>query len=124
MPAPYWLAKYIATPLKKRMASNGKWDVIGHVGRVSGRAFRTPVEAFPVEGGFIVFVMYGSHKTDWVKNVMAEGSARLELKTGETLDVGEPTILDPETAWSMLPKHTQAAPSWANVNEYLYLKVT
>ncbi len=121
MPAPYWLAKYVATPLKKKMVTNGKWEVITHTGRVTGTAYRTPVSAIPVEGGFVIFVMYGSHKTDWVKNVLASGSATVTVG-GETHGVADPTILDLDTARPMLPPGTDLPPPWAKVDEYLFLK--
>ena len=122
MPAPYALAKYVATPLKKKMITNGKWDVVTHVGRVSGREHKTPVAAIPVDGGLIIFVMYGSHKTDWVKNVLHAGKAGLWLTSDETVDVVDPVILSKEAAWELLPPGTEAPPNWAKVDEYLFLQ--
>lgn len=43
-----------------------------HVGRKSGRRYRTPLLVFPTPDGFLVLIGYGLH-SDWVKNVLAGG---------------------------------------------------
>lgn len=63
--------------------------VVRHVGRVSGRPYETPVVAMPTDDGFVVALPYGGN-TDWLKNVMAAGSATI------THDGSEYTVDSPE----------------------------
>jgi deazaflavin-dependent oxidoreductase (nitroreductase family) len=64
--------------------------VIEHVGRTSGRAYRTPVTPVATAEGFVVAMPYGP-TTDWVRNVLAAGTATLVLD-GETIPVDRPEV--------------------------------
>lgn len=50
-----------------------------HVGRKSGRRYRTPLLVFPTPDGFVFLIGYGP-KSDWVKNVLAGGQAVLHRR--------------------------------------------
>ena len=50
--------------------------LLEHVGRSSGTRYQTPIMVFRREGDFVIALTYGP-KTDWVRNVLAVGSARL-----------------------------------------------
>jgi deazaflavin-dependent oxidoreductase (nitroreductase family) len=76
--------------------------VVSHVGRKSGRTYRTPVVAFPNAGGYIIALVYGS-ESDWVKNVLAAGSCEL-LTRGRRVRLFDPRIeTDPSNRWAPLP---------------------
>ncbi|WP_300604672.1 nitroreductase family deazaflavin-dependent oxidoreductase [Trebonia sp.] len=66
-----------------------------HQGRRSGREYRTPVNLFRSEDGFIVALTYGPN-TDWVKNVLAAGGCELRTR-GRVLRAGEPRVYRDET---------------------------
>jgi deazaflavin-dependent oxidoreductase (nitroreductase family) len=66
-------------------------DVIDHVGRSSGRPYRTPIVVVPVEDGFVVALPYGT-RADWVKNVLAAGSATI-VHAGSTYRVDRPEVV-------------------------------
>jgi deazaflavin-dependent oxidoreductase (nitroreductase family) len=51
--------------------------VISHVGRRSGRVYRTPVLAFKSGEGYVVALTYG-RDVDWVKNLLAAGRGEVE----------------------------------------------
>ena len=51
-------------------------SVVRHVGRTSGNAYETPVVAVATDGGFVIALPYGPN-TDWLKNVLASGSATI-----------------------------------------------
>ena len=72
MPMPLWWGQINKRVFNPRSARNGKWQVIRHVGRVSGQTYRTPLEAHRVDDGFIIMLVYGS-RCDWVQNVLAAG---------------------------------------------------
>src|SRR5215472_8522635 len=57
------------------------FGILTHVGRKSGKVYRTPVNVFRAPNGFIIALTYSS-QSEWVKNVLAAGSC--ELKTRRT----------------------------------------
>lgn len=121
MPVPMTMArvnKRVFNPMEIR---KGKRPVLIHTGRVSGMSFETPMDAHPVDGGFIVVVMYGT-KSDWVRNVLAAGSASLRI--GEDLyELSNPTLLGRDDALAQLSEGFKQPPGWLNVSDYLKLEV-
>ena len=72
-------------------------SVVRHLGRKSGRAYETPVDAVPVEGAFLIALPYGS-RANWLRNVLAGGSATI-LHQGVAHAVDHPELLPmPEVA--------------------------
>jgi deazaflavin-dependent oxidoreductase (nitroreductase family) len=55
------------------------FPIISRVGRKTGRVYRTPVNAFRTNDGYILALTYGS-ESDWVKNVLAAGSCELQTR--------------------------------------------
>jgi deazaflavin-dependent oxidoreductase (nitroreductase family) len=81
--------------------------IVCHEGRKSGICYRTPVLAFPVEGGLLTPLPYGTD-TDWVLNLLAAGSGKLEV-SGQQIAVENPRVLDTEEAMHLLPAFLQPA---------------
>jgi deazaflavin-dependent oxidoreductase (nitroreductase family) len=76
--------------------------IVSHVGRKSGRTYRTPVNAFRTDDGYIVALTYGSG-SDWVKNVLAAGSCEMQTK-GRRVLLSNPRIeTDEGKSWAPLP---------------------
>lgn len=99
MPAPLWLGKVNRAGFNRLSRPVARWlpgfAVVVHRGRRSGREYRTPVNLFPVPGGFVIALTYGP-QTDWVKNVLAAGGCRIETR-GRTVDCVEPRLYrDPD----------------------------
>lgn len=67
---------HLTRPLMRHLPG---FAVVHHKGRRSGREYQTPVDVFPVDGGFILALTYGAD-TDWVKNVLAAGSCTIETR--------------------------------------------
>jgi deazaflavin-dependent oxidoreductase (nitroreductase family) len=65
--------------------------IIGHVGRRSGNQYETPVGAVPTADGFVIALPYGA-EADWLKNVLASGSATI-VHEGATFDVDSPLVI-------------------------------
>src|SRR3954467_430895 len=65
--------------------------VVEHVGRKSGRGYETPVVAAPLDGGFVIALPYGQN-TDWLKNVLAAGSATIRFDAHRYVTV-DPRVL-------------------------------
>ena len=64
--------------------------VVHHVGRKSGTAYRSPVLAFGVPGGYLIPLTYGPER-DWVRNVVAAGTFELERR-GRMGTVTDPQV--------------------------------
>lgn len=88
-----WMTKVVFNPFEmKRAGHPGAYaGVIEHRGRVSGTTYRTPVGIRPTDDGFVIALPYDT-RPDWVKNVLAAGSARLEYE-GETHGIDRPEVL-------------------------------
>ena len=76
--------------------------IVSHVGRKSGRAYRTPVNAFRTDDGYIIALTYGA-ESDWVKNVLAAGSCEIQTR-GRRVRLYNPHInTDQSRGWAPLP---------------------
>jgi len=83
----------VTRPLALRSAGTAGSDnsVVRHVGRRSGKTYRTPVVAAEHEGSFFIALPYGE-RTDWAKNVLASGEAEISTH-GRTTSVDRPEIV-------------------------------
>ncbi len=65
-------------------------SIVRHTGRKSGTSYETPVGVVASDDGFVISLPYGT-QADWLKNVLAAGSATL-VHEGETHDVDQPEV--------------------------------
>jgi deazaflavin-dependent oxidoreductase (nitroreductase family) len=93
----------IVNPFTLRFAgrTGASRAVIQHVGRTSGKPYRTPVLAIPVKDGFVIPLTFGTH-VDWLRNIQAAGGATLTWNGRDYL-FKEPTVIDAATARTLLP---------------------
>ena len=75
--------------------------VVHHVGRSSGRAYRTPVVAFRSAKGFVIPMTYG-RDVDWARNLVAAEGGEVE-QGGRRETVRNPRIVSFEAAEPDLP---------------------
>jgi deazaflavin-dependent oxidoreductase (nitroreductase family) len=75
--------------------------VVAHRGRRSGRRYRTPVLALPIDGGYVVALFYGADR-DWVRNVLAAGGCTVE-RGGRRVELGDPRLLDAGGGMALVP---------------------
>jgi len=122
MPMPLWWGTINKRVFNPRALRNGRWQVIHHVGRSTGRPFQTPLEAIAVDDGFVVTLVYGS-RSDWVRNVLAAGSARLETD-GTFVDLVEPEIIDADEAYALLQAGTKKPPRLLRIDEFLRMRTS
>jgi len=71
------------------------FGILTHVGRKSGRVYRTPVNVFRAPEGFLIALTYG-RESEWVKNVLAAGGCELETR-GVSNKLNAPAILHDPT---------------------------
>jgi deazaflavin-dependent oxidoreductase (nitroreductase family) len=55
------------------------FGILTHVGRKSGKLYRTPVNVFRATEGFLIALTYG-RESEWVRNVLAAGECELETR--------------------------------------------
>jgi deazaflavin-dependent oxidoreductase (nitroreductase family) len=92
--------------------------ILTHVGRRSGRSYRTPVNVFRDGNEYIIVLTYGA-ESDWVRNVLAAGTADL-LTRGRHVRLTQPRIVvDSSMRWAPLP--VRLLPRLAGVTEYMRL---
>src|SRR6202162_5478690 len=78
------------------------FGILTHVGRKSGRVYRTPVNAFRAPEGFLIALTYG-RESEWVRNVIAAGGCKLQTR-GVQYQLSAPTIVhDPTRRWFPIP---------------------
>ena len=77
-----WLAKINIAVTNRITSLFAGWlpgfGILTHVGRKSGKVYRTPINVFRAANGFVIALTYSS-QSEWVKNVLAAGGC--ELKT-------------------------------------------
>lgn len=66
----------LTEPLAQYLPGMG---VVTHIGRTSGRTYRTPVNVFTHDGCFIFALTYG-REAQWVRNVLAAGGCELTTR--------------------------------------------
>lgn len=120
MPMPLWWGKINKRVFNPRALKGDRWQVIHHVGRSSGNEYRTPLEAIPVDDGYVMTLVYGS-RSDWVQNVLAAGSAKLEVD-GKLVELTDPTVLTTDEAFQLLPPEANRPPKLLKIDEFLHLR--
>ena len=83
MPLPKGLA-HINKRVTNRITRRVAWwlpgfAIVTHVGRRSGRIYRTPVNVFRAEDRYVFALTYG-RDSDWVRNVLAAGECEIETR--------------------------------------------
>ena len=121
-----WRLRHLATrfidplllPVATRLPAFG---VLTHVGRRTGRVYRTPINLFRRGDDYLFFLTYGSD-VQWVKNIMAAGSCSVETR-GRAVDLVEPELItDPELGPA--PPHVRFVERRvAGVTQYLRMRI-
>jgi len=75
--------------------------VVHHVGRTSGRSYRTPVLAFASAKGFVIPMTYG-RDVDWARNLLAAHGGEIEQR-GRRVELRNPRIVAFGAAETHLP---------------------
>jgi deazaflavin-dependent oxidoreductase (nitroreductase family) len=92
----------VSTPVATHLPGFG---VVVHRGRRSGREYRTPVNVFVTEGGYLIALTYGPG-TDWVRNVVAAGGCDL-ITRGRRHHLTAPRVVHDEQRTGIRPVERQ-----------------
>lgn len=71
-----------------------------HVGRTSGKRYRTPLLVFTTRDGYAILVGYGL-QSDWLQNVLAGGPVVLH-KRGRTVALVDPRVMSKAEAAALV----------------------
>jgi len=125
MPAPRWLARFnlhvtnrILGPLATRLRG---WAMVVHVGRKTGREYRTPVMIFP-RGDRVLIALTDGPESQWVQNILAAKRCRLETSQG-VFNLSDPVIRHDERR-SAMPRLVRLFLGVVNVSDFLELKIS
>jgi deazaflavin-dependent oxidoreductase (nitroreductase family) len=87
----------VANPFVRLIAGRlSPFAIVNHTGRISGRAYRTPVVGFAKSEFLMIALIYGA-RSDWVRNVVAAGAATV-TRGGRSDEYGEPQIVGHDEA--------------------------
>ena len=116
------LLKHAFNPPVLRAAARGetRYAIINHIGRRSGAAYRTPVDARRTPDGVLITLPYGP-VTDWCRNVLASGRCTLVLDC-EELTLAEPQVLPASLAEPQVPAAVASGWHRQGIAHYLSLK--
>jgi deazaflavin-dependent oxidoreductase (nitroreductase family) len=94
-----WLAKINIAFTNRITGLFAGWlpgfGILTHVGRRSGKVYRTPINVFRASNGFIIALTYSS-QSEWVKNVLAAGGCELQTR-GKKYQLSAPKVVHDPT---------------------------
>jgi deazaflavin-dependent oxidoreductase (nitroreductase family) len=117
-----WLAKINIAFTNRITGLFAGWlpgfGILKHLGRKSGRVYRTPVNVFRASNGFIIALTYGS-QSEWVKNVFATGGCELRTR-GKRYELSAPKVVRDSTR-KRFPFPVRLVLRTVGANEYMEL---
>ena len=96
------------------------FGILGYRGRRSGKAYRTPMNAFRHGNVWVFALTYGSD-VQWVKNVLAAGEATLEVRRQKIRLVEPELFVDPRRR--LMPIGIRQILGLMRVSEFLRMRV-
>jgi deazaflavin-dependent oxidoreductase (nitroreductase family) len=106
MPLPKSLARFnlvVTNPILGHAAKRlPGFAIVIHVGRRSGREYRTPVNLFRSGDSYVIALTYGAD-AQWVRNVLAAGGCRVLTRGREITLTGPRIVRDPRRGLVLAP---------------------
>ena len=122
MPLPKRLARFnrhvtnrVLGPVASRLPG---FAVVSHVGRRSGRVYRTPVNLFRDGDRYVIALTYGSD-SQWVRNVLAAGAVDVETRGRRVHLVAPEVVHDAER--SLVPPPVRPVLGLVRVSDFMLL---
>jgi deazaflavin-dependent oxidoreductase (nitroreductase family) len=98
------------------------WAVLGHTGRTSGTAYRTPVVAFAVGDGFLIPLPFGD-RTQWAKNLFGADGGTLRHR-GREVAIAAPEIVELAAIQRDLPAWVRFAAGRLGLRQFVRVRRT
>ncbi len=93
--------------------------ILTHVGRRSGRTYRTPINVFRRGDDYVFALTYGAD-VDWVKNILAAGGCEMRTR-GRDIRLVEPEVfVDPDLR--LMPLPVRVIGRFNRVTEFLRMR--
>lgn len=110
----------VINPITRRFAGwMPGFAILTHVGRTSGRTYRTPINVFRRGDHYLFALTYGS-EVQWLKNILAAGACEMRTR-GRDIHLVEPElIVDPDLR--LMPWPLQVAGKLNRVTEILRMR--
>ena len=119
-----WLAKINIAFTNRITSLFAGWlpgfGILTHVGRKSGKVYRTPINVFRAPNGFIVALTYSS-QSEWVKNVLAAGGCELQTR-GKKYQLSAPEVVRDATR-RRFPIPVRTVLGIVGADEYMQLSI-
>ena len=96
------------------------FGILTHVGRKSGKVYRTPVNVFRGPNRFVIALTYSS-QSEWVKNVLAAGGCELKTR-GKKYQLSAPNVV-PDTTRRRFPFPVRIVLRIVGAGEYMELSI-
>jgi deazaflavin-dependent oxidoreductase (nitroreductase family) len=124
MPLPAWLARFNRRVTNRVTRPIAGWApgfaVVVHLGRRTGRLYRTPVNLFRSGDRYVIALTYGPDR-DWVNNVLSARGCEVETR-GRTLHLTDPRIVTDEEQ-ALVPAPIRPILKAVGVTEFMELRV-
>ena len=123
MPLPKTLARFnrvVTNPLLRHVAGRlPGFGIVTHVGRRSGRTYRSPVNLFRHDDRYVIALTYGIG-SQWVRNVLGAGACDVETR-GRSIRLVEPEIAhDPQRR--LVPAPVRPILRLVRVSDFMLLR--
>src|SRR5438309_7666590 len=119
-----WLAKINHAVTNRITGLFAGWlpgfGILTHVGRKSGKVYRTPINVFRASSGFIIALTYSS-QSEWVKNVLAAGGCELRTR-GKKYQLSAPKVVRDPTR-KRFPIPVRVVLKVVGADEYMELSI-
>ena len=96
------------------------FGILTHIGRKSGKIYRTPVNVFRSGNGLVIALTYSS-ESEWVKNVLAAGGCQIQTR-GKVYELSMPTVVHDPTR-RRFPIPVRNVLKLVGANEYMELAI-
>jgi deazaflavin-dependent oxidoreductase (nitroreductase family) len=115
--------KHIFNRITLTLAESGKgpFSVVYHIGRHSGRTYRTPVLASYVDETIIIPLSYGEN-VDWLRNILAQGGCEI-IRKKKRMGATNPEVIGSATAFAILPEKRRKLFECFKMEKFLRLQV-
>ena len=126
MPIPLWVTRVnrrVTNPVLGTLSDRlPPFATLHHVGRRTGRRYRTPVFAFRTPRGVVIALTYGP-QVQWLRNLEAGGEARL-VRRGHVVALSDPVHLRGEAGSRLVPRAIRAGLRLMRVDDFVELAAT
>lgn len=99
----------------------GPFAYVQHLGRKSGKTYRTVIMVWPLYDGFVIALTYGP-KVDWLRNLQAAGGGSVFWHK-KLFRLGKPQPINQQSALPAFPRFARAILKRIGAHDFVWLKI-